>query len=304
MPVIVDPKGTDFTIYAGAEVVTPNRQELALATGLPVDGDDALVAAARTLRERTGVGAVLVTRSAEGMTLVGAAEVVHVPAEAREVFDVSGAGDTVAAVLAAARATGASLDDAVVVANAAAGVVVGKLGTAVALPGEILAALAGQSLAEASHKRATAEEAALRAARWRAEGLTVGFTNGCFDLLHPGHIHLLASARAGCDRLVVGLNDDASVRRLKGETRPVQSESARAMVLGALASVDLVVVFGDDTPLSLIETVGPDVLFKGADYRREDVVGGDYVEACGGRVILIPLAPGHSTTATIARLAR
>lgn len=304
IPVIVDPKGMDFGAYRGADVITPNRQELAFASGMPVDGDECLVAASRAVLGTSGAGVILVTRSAEGMTLVSAAEALHVPAQAREVFDVSGAGDTVAAVLAAARAAGAGLPEAVVVANAAAGVVVGKLGTAVAHPAEILAALSGRVFAEAAGKRATAEEAARRVARWRAEGLTVGFTNGCFDLLHPGHIHLLASARAGCDRLIVGLNDDASVGRLKGAGRPVQTEDARAMVLGALAGVDLVVLFDEDTPLHLIEAVSPDVLFKGADYHREEVVGGDFVEARGGRVVLIPLAPGHSTTATIARMAR
>lgn len=302
--VIVDPKDNDFSAYAGADVVTPNRQELAAASGAPVGTDDEVVMAARKVMKRAGIGAVLCTRSAEGMTLVTADDAVHVAAEAREVFDVSGAGDTVVATLAAALGAGAGLADAVALANAAAGIVVGKLGTAVAHPGEILSALQRRAVMPAAGKLVTAEEARRRADAWRADGLKVGFTNGCFDLLHPGHVHLLAAARAACDRLVVGLNDDASVRGLKGDGRPVQGAQARALVLGAMETVDLVVLFGDATPRHLIETIAPDVLFKGADYKREDVVGGDFVEARGGRVVLIDLAPGYSTTGTIARMAR
>ncbi len=304
VPVVVDPKVADFSVYAGADVVTPNRQELAAASGLPVASDGEVVAAARKVMKTSAIGAVLCTRSAQGMSLVTAADAVHIAAEAREVFDVSGAGDTVVATIAAALAAGAKLVDAVAIANAAAGIVVGKLGTAVAHPGEILSALQRRAVMPAAGKLVTAEEARRRADAWRADGLKVGFTNGCFDLLHPGHVHLLAGARAACDRLIVGLNDDASVRGLKGDGRPVQAAEARALVLGALETVDLVVLFGEATPRRLIETIAPDVLFKGADYRREDVVGGDFVEARGGRVVLIDLAPGFSTTLTIARMSR
>jgi D-beta-D-heptose 7-phosphate kinase/D-beta-D-heptose 1-phosphate adenosyltransferase len=305
VPVVVDPKAQDYAVYRGADVVTPNRRELQAATGLPTADDAEVEAACRALIERAGVAAVLATRSERGMSLVAAAGPArHLPAAAREVFDVSGAGDTVAATLAAALAAGAELETAARLANAAAGVVVGKLGTAVAHPREILRALHASDLLEAEAKLVDFEDAQAQVARWRQSGLRVGFTNGCFDLLHPGHVALLRQARAACDRLVVGLNSDASVRRLKGAERPVQGEAARAAVLASMASVDLLVVFSEDTPLKLIETLRPDVLVKGADYGRDEVVGGDLVERAGGRVLLVPLEPGHSTTATLRRLAR
>ena len=227
----------------------------------------------------------------------------HLAAEAQEVFDVSGAGDTVVATLAAALGAGAPLDQAAALANLAAGIVVAKVGTAVAYAGDLIAELHHQDLSEAEAKLLTGEQAVDRVAGWRRRGLKVGFTNGCFDLLHPGHVSLLRQARGQCDRLVVGLNSDASVKRLKGEDRPVQNETARATVLASLAGVDAVVLFSEDTPLALIETLTPDVLIKGADYRVDQVVGRDVVEAAGGRVFLADLEAGHSTTATIARLA-
>ena len=214
----------------------------------------------------------------------------NLPAEAREVFDVSGAGDTVVAAIAAALAAGLSLDDAARLANLAAGIVVGKLGTAVASRSELLQTLHASDLMVAEAKVADLEASVEHAARWRQKGLTIGFTNGCFDLLHPGHVSLLAQARAACDRLIVGLNSDASTRRLKGDGRPIQSEAARAAVLASLANVDLVVVFGEDTPLNLIEALRPDVLVKGADYARDEVVGAELVERHGGKLILVELA--------------
>jgi D-beta-D-heptose 7-phosphate kinase/D-beta-D-heptose 1-phosphate adenosyltransferase len=226
----------------------------------------------------------------------------HLPAAAREVFDVSGAGDTVAAVLAAALAAGCDVARAARLANIAAGIVVGKLGTAVAYPGEILRAHHATDLLAAEAKVVDAAGMCEQASRWRRAGLTVGFTNGCFDLLHPGHVSLLRQARAACDRLVVGLNSDASTRRLKGDGRPVQAEAARAAVLASLADTDLVVVFGEDTPLKLIEALLPDVLVKGADYTAEQVVGAEAVRRAGGRVLLAKLVPGQSTTGTIAKL--
>jgi len=301
--VIVDPKGTDFSRYAGATLLTPNRRELAEATRMPVGDDSQVVAAARALIGDHGVQAVLVTRSQDGMTLVEASgEPRHLKAEARAVFDVSGAGDTVVAVLAGALAAGLALDDAARLANAAAGIVVGKVGTAVVHPDELVSALHHQDVWEAEAKLVSREQAAERIAAWRRQGLKIGFTNGCFDLLHPGHVSLLAQARAACDRLVVGLNSDASVSRLKGPSRPVQTEAARATVMASLRSVDLVVIFGEDTPLALIEALRPDVLVKGADYTVETVVGADRVQSWGGRVLLAELAQGHSTSATIARI--
>lgn len=303
LPVIVDPKGTDYTRYRGATLLTPNRKELAEATKMAVDTDEAVVAAARHLIETCGVEAVLVTRSQDGMTLVEAAGAIHhLPAEAREVYDVSGAGDTVIATLAAAIGSGASPLDAARIANVAAGIVVGKVGTAVAHASELVSALHHDDLWGGEAKIRSLDGAAEMVERWRRKGLKVGFTNGCFDLLHPGHVSLLGQAKAACDRLVVGLNSDASVARLKGPTRPVQSEAARGTVLASLASVDLVVIFPEDTPLKVIETLKPDILVKGADYTVETVVGAAQVQSWGGRVVLAELVQGQSTTNTIRRM--
>jgi len=301
-PVVVDPKGRDFGRYRGARVVTPNKRELAEASGLPVGDDLAIVAAARKAAVDAGLAAVLATRSEEGMTLLDGERVTHLAAEAREVFDVSGAGDTVVAALAAGLAAGLDLVTAARLANVAAGIVVGKLGTAVVEPGEIAQLLHSRSLMEADHKVATLDGALAMTERWRRAGLTVGFTNGCFDLLHPGHVSMLRQAKATADRLVVGLNSDASVKRLKGESRPVQNEVARATVLASLSAVDAVVIFGEDTPLKVIETLRPDSLVKGADYTVDRVVGADLVRSYGGKVHLARLEEGHSTTNTIARL--
>ncbi|MEO9189398.1 MAG: D-glycero-beta-D-manno-heptose-7-phosphate kinase [Acetobacteraceae bacterium] len=298
--IIVDPKGPDYAPYAGADVITPNRKELAEATGMATDTEAAIVAAATTLRQRHGFGAVLVTRSEDGMTLVAPDCVLHLPAEAAEVYDVSGAGDTVAATLACALAAGLDLAVAARLANIAAGIVVGKVGTAVARPADMLAALGPQQ--GALRKVVTMEEASEQVARWRQRGWRIGFTNGCFDILHPGHVHLLEQARAGCDRLIVGLNGDASVRRLKGTTRPVQQEAARAAVLASLATVDLVCIFDDDTPEALIAELRPDLLVKGADYREDEVVGADLVQSWGGKVLLAEIVAGQSTSATLARI--
>ncbi|MSO90578.1 MAG: D-glycero-beta-D-manno-heptose-7-phosphate kinase [Acetobacteraceae bacterium] len=300
--VIVDPKGTDYARYAGADIITPNRGELALATGMAVESEAELVAAAHVLRDAHGFGALLVTRSEDGMTLLDGDGVRHFPAQAAEVLDISGAGDTVVATLAAALAVGLTLPVAAQLANIAAGVVVGKIGTAVARKADLLNAISpgGGALRKVMSREAAVEQAE----RWRRRGWRVGFTNGCFDLLHPGHVHLLEQARAGCDRLVVGLNSDPSVRRLKSAGRPMQPEAARAAVLASLASVDLVTVFEENTPLELLTALRPDVLIKGADYTIENVVGADLVQRWGGRVMLVELLDGYSTTATVARLTR
>jgi D-beta-D-heptose 7-phosphate kinase/D-beta-D-heptose 1-phosphate adenosyltransferase len=298
--VIVDPKGTDYARYRGADVVTPNRRELAEATGLAVDSESGIVAAAQVLLQRFGFGAVLVTRAEDGMSLVTNDAVRHYPGEAREVFDVSGAGDTVVATLAAALAVDVPVFEAARLANIAGGIVVAKVGTAVARQNDLLAALT--PVTGALRKVVTPAAAAEAAERWRSRGYTVGFTNGCFDLLHPGHVHLLEQCRAMCDRLIVGMNSDASVKRLKGPARPVQPEAARAAVLASLASVDLVCMFEDDTPLGVLKLIKPDLLVKGADYTVATVVGAKEVESWGGKVALAALLPGHSTTATLARL--
>ena len=303
-PVIVDPKRTDFTAYRGATVLTPNEAELRAAAGFPLPDIAAVEAAATRALALTGGAAVLVTRSEKGMAMVrDGVPPLHLPARAREVADVSGAGDTVVAALAVALAAGAGLADAARLANITAGLSVAKQGTATVAAHELLGALHLEELLASEEKIVTAADAAIRVAAWRARGLKVGFANGCFDLIHPGHVHLLRAARAGCDRLVVALNTDASVGRLKGPTRPVQSEVARATVMASLAPVDLVTLFGEDTPLDLIRLLRPDVLVKGADYRIDQVVGGDLVTGWGGRVLLVDLRQGHSTSATIRRMA-
>ena len=301
-PVVVDPKGRDYSIYRGATLITPNRQELADATHAPAQTDEEIADAAGALRDALEAQAVLVTRSEAGMTLVDEGGAVHVPAYPVRVRDVSGAGDTVVAVLAAMLALDADFESAMRAANAAAAVVVGKRGTASVSVAELRSRiLPAATLAPEEKIVFDWGELDEHLAEWRRQGLRVGFTNGCFDLLHPGHIKLLAGARAACDRLVVGLNGDASVTRIKGPGRPVQPVEARAELLAALEAVDLVVVFDEDTPEKLIAHVKPTVLVKGGDYRRDEVVGREIVEALGGEVILVDLVPGHSTSAMVER---
>ena len=301
-PVLVDPKGRDYSIYKGATLITPNRQELAEATGSAAKTDEEVAAAASDLGRALGAKAVLVTRSEDGMTLVEQGHATHIPAYPVRVRDVSGAGDTVMAVLAAMLAMKTDFESAMRAANAAAAVVVGKRGTATLSVAELRSRILPAATLAAEEKIvfdwALLDE---HTAQWRKAGLRIGFTNGCFDLLHPGHIKLLAGARAACDRLVLGLNGDGSVTRLKGEGRPVQPVQARAEVLAALEAVDLVVVFDEDTPEKLIARVKPAILVKGSDYKREDVVGHAIVEALGGEVILIDLVPGQSTTSMVER---
>ncbi|MDX2233145.1 MAG: D-glycero-beta-D-manno-heptose-7-phosphate kinase [Hyphomonadaceae bacterium] len=307
VPVIVDPKRLTLADYRGADIITPNRRELSEAVRAAVESDAEAAAAAAVAIAQSGA-AILLTRSEKGMSLFrNGADPIHLPAEAREVFDVSGAGDTVVAVIAAALGAGLPIERAMRLANAAAGVVVAKVGAATASPAELAAAMEGRerraTLVDALRAApcASLDDARSQVAAWRARGLSVGFANGCFDLLHPGHVSLLAQAAGACDKLVVALNDDASVRRLKGAGRPIQPLESRARVIGALRGVDLVVAFGDDTPLALIEALQPDVLIKGADYREDEVVGAAEVKARGGRVVLAALIEGESTTAMARR---
>jgi len=294
---IVDPRGSDFARYAGADIVMPNRQELAAASRMPVDSEAAIVAAAQSLRVAHGFGAVVVTRGNDGMTLVDAGRVLHFPAEAADVYDTSGAGDTALATLGAALAAQIDLPVAVRLANLAAGISVGKVGPSVVREADLLSALTPQN--SALRKIVTREEAVEQAERWRHRGWRVGFTNGYFDLLHPGHIHLLEQARARCDRLVVGLNSDASVRRLKGAPHPVQPEAARAAVLASFACVDEVCLFDEDTAESLIEAIRPDVLIKGGSQPAEDVEGADLVRSWGGRTLVVDWVPDHAPQADL-----
>jgi D-beta-D-heptose 7-phosphate kinase/D-beta-D-heptose 1-phosphate adenosyltransferase len=300
-PILADPKRLDFSVYSGATILTPNRKELSAATGLPCETDAEALAAARHAQVMCGTD-ILLTRSEKGMSYFprdGAP--IHVPTVARDVFDVSGAGDTVIATLAAAIAAGLPIRDAMKVANHAAGIVVAKVGTAVVTREELYGSLAAErASASVGDGRLVglADAVALRWA-WAREKLTVGVANGCFDLLHPGHVSLIRQAAASCDRLILALNSDASVRRLKGPGRPVQDEAARAAVIGALKGVSAVVLFDTDTPLALLEALQPDVLVKGADYTVDQVVGAESVVARGGKVVLADLMPGHSTTRLI-----
>jgi D-beta-D-heptose 7-phosphate kinase/D-beta-D-heptose 1-phosphate adenosyltransferase len=306
--VLVDPKSASFEKYRGASVLTPNRHELQAACGHDCSDDDAVVAGAQTILAAGICTTLVVTRGAEGMSIIASAApgsagtALHMRTVAREVFDVSGAGDTAVATMALGLAQGGNTEEAVRLANFAAGIVVGKRGTATVTAGEIAAHLDGRPEGPPA-KQFTLDRVAQLVSHWRERGLKVAFTNGCFDLLHPGHVSLLNQAKASADRLVVGLNSDLSVRRLKGEGRPVQSEVARATVLTSLKAVDAVVIFPEDTPLELIRALQPDVLLKGADYTVETVVGAEVVLARGGKVVLAELLPSHSTTRTLERLA-
>ncbi len=300
--VIVDPKRRDLSAYRGADIVTPNRVELALATGMACETDSQAEAAARAAQAVCGA-AVMLTRSEKGMTFFPIdGEPIHLPTVAREVFDVTGAGDTVVAVLATTLAADFPISDAMKAANHAAGIVVGKVGTATLSRKELAASLNEDQAERLQDGRlARLAEAISLCRTWRDQGLTVGVANGCFDLLHPGHVALIRAASGSCDRLIMALNSDASVRRLKGPSRPLQDERSRAEVIGALKGVALVVLFEEDTPLALIEALQPDVLVKGADYAEAEVVGADVVRARGGKVMRVDLAPGHSTSRLVAR---
>ncbi|MDY0029408.1 MAG: D-glycero-beta-D-manno-heptose-7-phosphate kinase [Pseudobdellovibrionaceae bacterium] len=330
IPVLVDPKGSDYSKYRGATLVTPNRKELAEATnGAATDTDSEVIIAAEKLIQQSGISAVIATRSQDGMSIIaqkadgtGFERPYHLRTHAREVFDVSGAGDTVIATIAAGLACGSTLLDATSLANIAGGIVVGKVGTAPIRAQELKDALTatGHELEITPSGDFSAldrarcapvlswEEALEEVNRWRARGLKVGFTNGCFDILHAGHVNYLNDARNQCDRLVLGLNTDQSVRLLKGPTRPVNSQDSRATVLGALGAIDLVVFFGaetledDSTAKKLIQHLKPDIYFKGADYTLDRIPEVPIVLSYGGEVKLVKLTEGHSTTNIISKI--
>jgi len=300
-PVIVDPKHRDFSRYRGATAVTPNLRELEMAAGEPLDPEDlgTIESAARRLARSAGLEALVVTLGARGMLVVPAmGPCVSIPAEKREVYDVTGAGDTAIAVLAAALGAGASLSAAAQIANSAAGVAVGQVGAVAVEPGRIRDALA----ARPDGKVLRRHELAARAASWRVTGKKIVFTNGCFDLLHSGHLALLEHAARLGDVLVLAINSDASVRRLKGPERPLVPQAERAALLAALSFVDAVSIFDEDTPLETLEAVRPHILVKGADYRPDQIVGRELVEGYGGRVAVVPLVPEKSTSALVERI--
>lgn len=303
--VIVDSKARSFARYGEVDLVKPNAAELAHATDLPTETDAEIEAAIARVLELWSTRGVLVTRAAKGVSLgLRGQPVRHFRTIPREVFDASGAGDTALAAVGLALAGGADLDDAIAFAQLASGVAVGKAGTATVSPDELVEAVLSAHTAQVDGKVATAQRMVEEVARWRAQGLKVGFTNGCFDILHKGHVAYLAQARSWCDRLIVGVNSDASVRALKGEGRPVNDLESRALVLAGLRSVDLVAPFDESTPVKLIEAARPDVLIKGADYAEDQVVGGDLVKSWGGVVRLAEIVEGYSTTAAIARMAK
>src|SRR6202165_4196341 len=301
--VIVDPKSANFAIYRGATLLTPNRKEFAEATRSRADSEKSIADAAQDAMQLADCEAILVTQSEHGMTLVPReGEAIHVPAHPVKVRDVSGAGDTVAAVLAVVLAAGANWETALRMANAAAAVAVSKKGTATVTSAELRRRILPHAFLAAEEKIiATGGGLDAHLLDWRKQGLRIGFTNGCFDILHPGTVKVLTAARGACDRLIVGLNSDASTKRLKGEGRPVQDERARAEVLAALEAVDLVAIFEEDTPINLITRIKPSVLVKGGDYSRDQVVGHEIVEAAGGEVLLVDVLPGFSTTSLVDR---
>lgn len=297
VPVLVDPKGLDWSGYRGATLLTPNWGEFTAIVGDCPD-EATLCRRGEALRADLALDALLVTRGEQGMTLLRPGlPALHLPAMAREVFDVTGAGDTVIATLAAALAAGHPLDDACRLANLAAGIVVGKFGAATVSPAELRAALAHPDRPALMD----AETLAAHLAAARAAGQRIVMTNGCFDLLHRGHLEYLQAARALGDRLVVAVNDDDSVRRLKGPTRPVNRVEDRMAALAALRFVDHVIAFSEDTPARLIERLAPDVLVKGGDYRPDQIAGGDSVRARGGEVVVLPFVDGYSTTDILRR---
>jgi len=297
VPIVVDPKSSDFSRYTGADVITPNRSELSDATGNKTNTDQEIETAGRQLIDQFSFDQVLATRSEQGLSIIKKNDIAHFPTRARQVFDVSGAGDTVISAYSIATATGLTSTEAALFANAAAAVSVSKRGTSVVTFHEVKAELLRQgSIFKSESTVVDWDSAHAQTTAWQKSGEQVGFTNGCFDILHYGHVSLLERAKNHCDRLIVGLNNDNSVTRLKGPDRPINTEMDRTAVIAALRCVDMVVLFEDDTPLELITHLQPDVLFKGADYSIEQVVGRDIVEGRGGRVVLLELEHGRSTT--------
>ncbi|MEA3639357.1 MAG: D-glycero-beta-D-manno-heptose-7-phosphate kinase [Lamprobacter sp.] len=304
LPVLVDPKGRDFSRYLGASLITPNRAELAQAVGVDPADLESLTAAAKRMRAELQLERLVLTLGELGLLVIEPDRQTRIPAVAREVFDVSGAGDTVIATLAAGVAAGLNPIDSAHLANLAAGVVVAKVGTAAVSLSELEHAISEEAALGQAAKLCTLTELQARVRAWQARGERVVFTNGCFDLLHAGHVSYLERARRHGQRLIIGLNSDRSVRALKGPERPLIAEQDRARVLAALAVVDAVVFFDDDTPLRLIEALRPEVLAKGADYSPEQVVGAEQVRSWGGELVLVPLLEERSTSGIIRRMQR
>lgn len=300
IPVLVDPKGTDFSKYRGATLITPNQAEFEVVAG-SCSSDDELVQRARAMLDDLDLNALLVTRSEKGMLLLESDMApVFLSTQAREVYDVTGAGDTVIAMLAGALASGASLASAAALANIAAGLVVRKIGVASVTPGEIRVSL--HQRGQGGRGLVGPDELKLMVAESRDRSERVIMTNGCFDVLHAGHVSYLEEAKSLGDRLIVAVNDDESVRRLKGESRPINALEDRLLVLAGLAAVDWVVPFSDDTPAALIAAVLPDVLVKGGDYDPNEIAGAKDVLQNGGEVRILAFRDGHSSSRIIDKL--
>lgn len=302
IPVVVDPKGADYSKYSGATIITPNRREAEVASHVPINDETSLDSAAETLLAAGKYQALLITRSSEGMSLyLNDGSVTHIPTVAREVYDVTGAGDTVMATLGLGLACGLGFAEAAGIANVAAGIAVGKVGTSTVSPAEIAGSISHEHM-DSDVKIKNLDVLASIIEGEKQRGKKVVFTNGCFDLLHVGHVRYLQKARSYGDLLVLGLNSDSSVRRLKGEKRPLIGERERAHILAALDCIDYVVIFDEDTPIRLLEALRPSVLVKGGDYTPETVVGKDLVESYGGRVELVEFVDGKSTTNIIEKI--
>lgn len=300
IPVLVDPKGTDYTKYQGATALTPNKKEIAEACHTHVH-DALLITKAQQLKSSLGLAFLAVTRSEEGITLLDD-DIHHLPAAAQQVFDVSGAGDTVIATLAAGLMHGLTPLESLMLANTAAGVVVGQVGTVPITQQALIHALQDLRATEQIHKICELNALLTQVATWKQAKQKIVFTNGCFDLLHAGHVSYLEAAKKCGDKLILGLNTDRSVRALKGPDRPVVNEQDRARVLAALQSVDAVILFDDDTPLQLIKAIQPHIIAKGSDYTAAQVVGGQEVLAFGGEIVLIDLVAGRSTSELIKKI--
>ncbi|MHA2609396.1 MAG: D-glycero-beta-D-manno-heptose-7-phosphate kinase [bacterium JZ-2024 1] len=297
IPLIVDPKPATADHFVGAHILTPNEMEASLIAKIPVKDDDSLEKIAVKIVNDFHLNALLITRGKKGMTLFQGGEMLHFPATVREIYDVTGAGDTVSAVLGLCTAARIPLKEAVTLANLAAGVVVQKLGASPVSPEEILSLSLEEKVLPLPSLLHYAE-------LWKKQGEIIVFTNGVFDLFHPGHLHLLQEAKKLGDRLIVAINSDISVKKIKPPGRPIVHQQERARIVASLHCVDAVILFDDPTPLSLIQQIRPDVLVKGADYSPDEVVGKEIVEEYGGKVVLVPLLPGYSTTSLIHSIRR
>ncbi len=297
-PVFIDPKGSDWSHYRGATLLSPNLKEAYEITQQYACDDASAAEVAQLLRSKYALSYLLLTRSEKGMSLASEGNTQHIHTQAREIADVSGAGDTVIASLSLALCAGAEMAAALHIATIAAAIVVEKLGTARVQTSELLSRIE-ETIHPYHDGEKTLAELLDRVESWRRRGFNIGFTNGCFDLLHAGHLHTFIEAKKHCDRLIVAVNSDSSIKRLKGQNRPIQPLQNRIKMLAHLREIDAVIDFCEDTPLALIEAIKPDMLFKGGDYQAEDIVGYDVVTQRGGKVVTIPLVEGISTTNTI-----